>query len=117
MLDRLQSLRERFDSEIATAADAAALFRLRSVYLSRKGGHLSLLLRSLKDVDPVQRPAVGHSLNTLKQYLEERLAPPTWHKVVAYAGLALALVAAVAITWATEGARASTEVAPAPAAG
>jgi len=74
MLDRLQSLRERFDSEIATAADAAALFRLRSVYLSRKGGHLSLLLRSLKDVDPAQRPAVGHSLNTLKQYLEERLA-------------------------------------------
>jgi drug/metabolite transporter (DMT)-like permease len=38
-------------------------------------------------------------------FLAERLAEPTWHKVVAYAGLALALVAAVTITRATEGAR------------
>ena len=35
--------------------------------------------------------------------LEERLANPTWHKVVASTGLGLALLAAVSITKATEG--------------
>lgn len=74
MLDRLQSLRDRFDSEIVAAADAAALSRIRAGYLSRKGGHLSHLLRSLKDIDPEQRPAAGSSLNNLKAYMEARLA-------------------------------------------
>ncbi|MCI0659405.1 MAG: phenylalanine--tRNA ligase subunit alpha [Acidobacteria bacterium] len=74
MQDRLHSLRERFDSEISAAADTAALSRIRAGYLSRKGGALSQLLRSLKEVDPAQRPAVGDSLNSLKQYMEERLA-------------------------------------------
>jgi phenylalanyl-tRNA synthetase alpha chain len=74
MQDRLQSIRERFDSEIAAAADAGALSRIRAGYLSRKGGALSVLLRSLKDIDPSQRPAVGDSLNSLKQYMEERLS-------------------------------------------
>lgn len=62
----------------------------------------------------VVNPLVCIAVGTL--VLEERLAPPTWHKVVAYAGLALALAAAVAITRATEGARAPLDVAPAPAA-
>jgi EamA domain-containing membrane protein RarD len=35
--------------------------------------------------------------------LEERLAPPTWHKVVAFVGLGIALAAAVAISIAREG--------------
>jgi len=74
MQDRLQTLRERFDSEISAAADAAALSRIRAGYLSRKGGALSQLLRSLKEVDPAERPAVGDSLNSLKRYFEERLA-------------------------------------------
>ena len=74
MQDRLQTLRERFDSEISAAADAAALSRIRAGYLSRKGGALSQLLRSLKEVDPAERPAVGDSLNSLKRYIEERLA-------------------------------------------
>jgi positive regulator of sigma E activity len=50
----------------------------------------------------VLNPLVGIFVGTL--LLEERLADPAWHKVVAYAGLALALLAAVTITRATEGA-------------
>jgi drug/metabolite transporter (DMT)-like permease len=61
----------------------------------------------------VVNPLVCIAIGTL--VLEERLAPPTWHKVVAYAGLALALAAAVAITRATEGAKRPYEVAPTPA--
>jgi drug/metabolite transporter (DMT)-like permease len=51
----------------------------------------------------VLNPLVGILVGTL--LLDERLADPTWHKVVAYAGLALALVAAVSITRATEEAK------------
>jgi hypothetical protein len=47
--------------------------------------------------------------------LEERLAPPTWHKALADAGLGLALAAAVVITRATETRKVAGEVTPAPA--
>ena len=36
-------------------------------------------------------------------FLQETLSDPTWHKVVAYLGLGVALVGAVLITQATEG--------------
>jgi drug/metabolite transporter (DMT)-like permease len=52
----------------------------------------------------VLNPLVGILVGTL--LLDERLADPTWHKVVAYAGLGLALAAAVTITRATEEAKA-----------
>jgi drug/metabolite transporter (DMT)-like permease len=62
----------------------------------------------------VVNPLVCIAIGTL--VLDERLAPPTWHKLVAYGGLVLALLAAAAITRATEGAKAPADVAPAPAA-
>jgi drug/metabolite transporter (DMT)-like permease len=49
----------------------------------------------------VCNPLVSILLGTL--LLQERLAEPLWHKAVAYGGLALALLAAVEITRATEG--------------
>jgi phenylalanyl-tRNA synthetase alpha chain len=73
MKDRLHALRERFDSELSSATDPAAVERIRASYLSRKGGELSLLLRSLKDAEPAERPALGSSLNELKAYMEQRL--------------------------------------------
>jgi drug/metabolite transporter (DMT)-like permease len=59
----------------------------------------------------VLNPLVGILVGTA--LLDERLADPTWHKVVAYSGLALALLAAVSITRATESGR---EVSPEAAA-
>lgn len=60
----------------------------------------------------VLNPLVGIFIGTL--LLEERLADPAWHRIVAYAGLALALLAAFSITRATEGAKeeAESDVAP-----
>jgi hypothetical protein len=62
----------------------------------------------------VLNPLVSIVVGTL--LLDERLADPVWHKVVAFAGLALALVAAVSITRASEGAKEaeSSDVRPAP---
>jgi hypothetical protein len=47
--------------------------------------------------------------------LEERLADPAWHKLVAFSGLGAALLGAVAISLSTEGAREVDEGAPVPA--
>jgi hypothetical protein len=63
----------------------------------------------------VCNPLVSIVIGTL--LLDERLAEPTWHKVIAYTGLGIALVGAVVISMATEGAKekAAPEPAPAPA--
>jgi phenylalanyl-tRNA synthetase alpha chain len=74
MKDRLQALKERFDSEIASAAGPGSVEQIRAAYLSRKGGELSVLLRSLKDADPAERPVLGNALNELKSYIERRIA-------------------------------------------
>lgn len=55
----------------------------------------------------VFNPLVSILIGTL--LLQERLADPLWHKVVAYTGLAFALVGAVSIARATEG---DTEAGP-----
>jgi len=49
----------------------------------------------------VFNPLVSILIGTL--LLDERLSEPTWHKLVAYTGLALALAGAVAISRSTEG--------------
>jgi drug/metabolite transporter (DMT)-like permease len=61
----------------------------------------------------VCNPIVGIVIGTL--LLDERLAEPTWHKVVAYSALGVALAGAIVISMSTEGAR-EEGAAPAPAA-
>ena len=59
----------------------------------------------------VCNPLVGIVIGTL--LLDERLADPAWHKLVAYVGLAVALLGAVMISMSTEGAKQVTEEGPA----
>jgi drug/metabolite transporter (DMT)-like permease len=62
----------------------------------------------------VCNPLVGIIIGTV--LLDERLADPAWHKVVAYIGLGVALAGAVVISSSTEGERESSEAAsPVPA--
>jgi drug/metabolite transporter (DMT)-like permease len=64
----------------------------------------------------VCNPLVSIVIGTL--LLDERLAEPTWHKVVAYCGLGVALVGAAVVSLATEGEKEETAqptAAPAPA--
>jgi uncharacterized membrane protein len=66
----------------------------------------------------VCNPLVSILIGTL--LLDERLAEPTWHKVVAYCGLGAALFGAVIISLATEGEkeeRHDRAAVPAPVAG
>ncbi len=61
----------------------------------------------------VCNPLVGIIIGTL--LLDERLAEPRWHKVIAYCGLAVALLGAVVISMSTEGDKESDAIAPVPA--
>jgi hypothetical protein len=61
----------------------------------------------------VCNPLVSIVIGTL--LLDERLAEPLWHKILAYSGLGLALLGAAVISLATEGAKERSEPAPVPA--
>jgi phenylalanyl-tRNA synthetase alpha chain len=70
----IQVLRARFDGELAAAASVSDLRAVRDRYLSRKGGLVSTLLKSLGSVPADERPRLGQLANQLKQEIEERLA-------------------------------------------
>jgi len=60
-------------------------------------GHLASSVATVSVCNPVVSVIIGIVV------LQERLADPAWHKLVAFGGLALALLAAIAITGTTEG--------------
>ena len=82
---------------------AAGLIAFGVQQISLATGHLASSVATVSVCNPIVSIVIGVVV------LEERLSPPTWHKVVAYAGLAVALYAAVLITRATEGQKAPGE--------
>ena len=75
--------------------------------LSLAKGNLAASVATVSVCNPLVSIVIGTLL------LDERLAEPTWHKVVAYGGLALALAGAAVISMATEGAKETEEDGPA----
>ena len=73
-------------------------------------GRLAPSVATTSVLNPVLSVLIGIVL------LEETLSLPVWHKVVAWAGLALAMWGAIAISLAREGGEAAAEEAAAPAA-
>jgi len=66
-------LREQALAELAACADEAALERWRALWLGRQDGRVTLLLRSVKDQPPEERPAFGQAANALRAELEAAL--------------------------------------------
>jgi drug/metabolite transporter (DMT)-like permease len=82
--------------------------------ISLSTGNLAASVATVSVCNPLVSIVIGTLL------LDERLAEPRWHKIVAYAGLALALAGAAVISMATEGAKEAdtsgeAAVVPAPA--
>ena len=73
MHSRVQDIRREFDHDLAEARDAAALEQVRTRYLGRKAGALTLLLRDLRDVPVAERAASGKAVNDLKEHVEASL--------------------------------------------
>jgi drug/metabolite transporter (DMT)-like permease len=91
----------------AFAVAGILAFLIQQVSLAT--GRLAPSVAMTSVLNPLVSIAIGILL------LDERLAAPTWHKVVAYVALGIALMAAVTITRATEGAKEQAAVGPAPA--
>jgi uncharacterized membrane protein len=93
---------------------AAGILAFVIQQLSLATGRLAASVATVSVCNPLVSILIGTLL------LEERLADPAWHKLVAYGGLALALLAAVEITRATEGPKetdaAAVPSSPSPAA-
>ena len=69
----IEALRAQFGSDLAAASNEAALRAVRDRYLSRKGGLVSVLLKSLASAPLEERPRLGQQINALKQDIESRL--------------------------------------------
>ena len=84
------------DWELYAFAGAAVIaFVVQQISLAT--GHLASSVATVSVCNPIVSIVIGIVV------LEERLADPAWHKVVAFTGLGIALWGAILITGATEG--------------
>ena len=90
----------------AFAAAGILAFVVQQVSLST--GNLAASVATVSVCNPLVSILIGTLL------LDERLAEPLWHKTVAYIGLGIALLGAVVISLATEGAKEERGGAPVP---
>jgi phenylalanyl-tRNA synthetase alpha chain len=70
---QIEALRADFERDLATATTAVALRGVRDRYLSRKGGLVSGLLKSLGSAPPDVRPRLGKLANDLRLQIETQL--------------------------------------------
>jgi phenylalanyl-tRNA synthetase alpha chain len=71
--DRIAELQGEAEPAIGGAADPAALEELRVRYLGRKA-ELPLLLRSIGELDPTERAAVGSAANQARKHIESLIS-------------------------------------------
>jgi phenylalanyl-tRNA synthetase alpha chain len=65
----LESLRQQFEQDLASAGTEADLRSLRDKYLSRKGGLVSVWLKSLGSAPADERPRLGQLANATKEHI------------------------------------------------
>ena len=73
MKDKLQEITKRAMEQIEAADEMSALNDVRVAILGKKG-ELTAVLKSMKDVKPEDRPAVGQLVNETRSTIEEKLA-------------------------------------------
>jgi phenylalanyl-tRNA synthetase alpha chain len=69
----LDSLREQFERDLASAGTESDLRAVRDKYLSRKGGLVSAVLKTLGSAPADERPRLGQLVNALKTHIEGTL--------------------------------------------
>jgi phenylalanyl-tRNA synthetase alpha chain len=72
--DRIEGLRRAFEEGLVKAGDARSLEELRTAYLSRKKGHVTLLFEDLKSVPAEEKREAGRLVNELKTLVQEGIA-------------------------------------------
>jgi len=70
---RINELRKKLEGTLAEVKDERALEELRHEFLSRKRGHITLLLEELKSLSAEEKPSVGKQINDLKLFIQGQL--------------------------------------------
>jgi phenylalanyl-tRNA synthetase alpha chain len=70
---QIEDLRRQFDRDLTSASSESDLRAVRDRYLSRKGGLVSSLLKSLGTAPADERPRLGRLANELREDIEVRL--------------------------------------------
>jgi len=71
--DRVEGLRKTFEAEALKVGDAKSLEELRTAFLSRKKGHVTLLFEDLKSVLAEDKREAGQLVNAFKALVQDRL--------------------------------------------
>jgi phenylalanyl-tRNA synthetase alpha chain len=71
--DRIDGLRQTFEAAALKAVDGRSLDELRTAFLGRKRGHVTLLFEDLKSVPAEERRETGQLINELKDFVQDRL--------------------------------------------
>jgi phenylalanyl-tRNA synthetase alpha chain len=72
MLEKVEELRQQAQEDLQATSNLSELDAWRIRYLSRKGGAVTQLLRSISEVPAEERRALGQAANELKELLQER---------------------------------------------
>lgn len=73
ILDTLQDIKKRVDSELENASSTAALEELRQRALGKKG-ELTALLKGMGQLAAEERPKMGAEINAAREWLQNRMA-------------------------------------------
>jgi phenylalanyl-tRNA synthetase alpha chain len=71
--DRVEGLRKAFEAEALKVGDAKSLEELRTAFLSRKKGHVTLLFEDLKSIPAKDKREAGQLVNAFKALVQDRL--------------------------------------------
>ena len=71
--DRIEGFRIAFEAEALKVGDAKSLEELRTTFLSRKKGHVSLLFEDLKTVPAEDKREAGQLVNAFKTFVQDGL--------------------------------------------
>jgi phenylalanyl-tRNA synthetase alpha chain len=71
--DRIDGLRKAFEDAALKAGDPKSLEELRTAFLGRKRGHVTLLFEDLKSVPAEEKGGAGQLINELKGFVQEQL--------------------------------------------
>lgn len=78
LLREIETIRQQAKADIESVSDASAAEACRVKYLGRKG-LITSILKSLKDVSPVDRPVIGRQINITKSDFEKMIAEALSH--------------------------------------
>jgi phenylalanyl-tRNA synthetase alpha chain len=70
---KISEHKKQFNRALARVKDEKSLRELRNLYLSRKRGHLRVLIEDMKALKPQERPMGGKMINSLKTLVQEKI--------------------------------------------